>query len=159
MMAHDKLLALKDDMVAFLTGHGLLQFPGFIGDDVPSVLWEDEDDADGWKKLVETAKAAGTPFLTLSDVVIEDEDLDLLLETLREQNFPDEEAPEFEEIEALRAHAGKVAFLQIAFVHQGVAFVHETASEWYYNYESLVEAIDEFDSGGIMFEEDGEEEE
>ena len=111
----------------------------------------------GWWK---PAKRLGAPFLTLSDVVIEEEDLDLLLETLREQNFPDEEAPEFEEIEALCASMpARVAFLQLGFVHQGVAFVHETASEWYYNYESLVEAIEEFGSGGVMFEEDGEEEE
>lgn len=158
-MAQDKLLALKDDMVAFIAGHGLRQFPGFVGDDVPSILWEDENDPDGWKRLVETAKAAGAPFLTLSDVVIEEEDLELLLEKLREQNFPDEEAPEFDEVEALRQHAGMVAFVQLGFVHQGVAFVHETGSEWYERYESLIEAIDEFGVGGVMFEQDGEEEE
>ncbi len=157
-MAHDNLLALKDDMVAFLTGHGLRQFPGHMGDDVPSVLWEDDGDPDGWKRLVETAKAAGVVFLTMSDVVIEDGELDDLLGKLREQNFPDEEAPEFEEIDALRQHAGKVGFLQLGFVHQGVAFVHETASDWYERYEELIEAIDEFGISNVVFDEDGEEE-
>ena len=157
-MAQDKLLALKDDMVAFITGHGLRQFPGFVGDDIPSVLWEDDGDPDGWKRLVETAKTAGAPFLTMSDVVIEDDDLDAMLEKLREQNFPDEEAPEFDEIEALRQHTGKVAFLQIGFVHQGVAFLHETGSEWYERYESLVEAIEEFAIGSMVFDEDADEE-
>ncbi len=120
-MGQDNLHSLKDDMTAFIAGHGLRQLPGYVGDDVPSVMWEDEDDADGWKRLVETAKAAGAAFLTLSDVVMEDEELDLILEKLREQNFPDEDAPEFEDVEALRKHAGKVGFLQIGFVHQGVA--------------------------------------
>ena len=157
-MAHDNLLALKDDMIAFLTGHGLRQFPGHVGDDVPSVLWEDQGHPDGWKRLVETAKAADATFLTLSDVVIEDEELDLLLEKLREQNFPDEEAPEFEEVEAMREHVGKVGFLQLGFVHQGVAFLHETASDWYERYEELIEAIDDFGISNVVFDEDGEEE-
>ncbi len=158
-MAHDNLSVLKDDMIAFLAGHGLRQFPGYIGDDVPSVLWEDEDDSDGWKRLVETAKSAGAGFLTLSDVVIDDEELDILLEKLREQNFPDEEAPEFDEIDAMREHVGKIGFLQIGFVHQGVAFLHETASDWYERYEELIEAIDDFDISNVVFDEGSEEEE
>ena len=157
-MAHDNLSVLKDDMVAFISGHGLRQFPGYVGDDVPSVLWEDQDDADGWKRLVETAKAAGAAFLTLSDVVVEDEELDLILAKLREQNFPDEEAPEFEEVDALRRHVGKVGFLQLGFVHQGVAFLHETASDWYERYEDLIEALDEFNLGDVVFDEDSDEE-
>ena len=157
-MAQDNLLSLKDDMVAFLSGHGLLQFPGYVGDDVPSVLWEDDGDPDGWKRLVETAKAAGAAFLTISDVVIDDEELDLLLQKLREQNFPDEEAPEFDEVDALRSHVGKIGFLQLGFVHQGVAFVHETASDWYERYEELIEAIEEVSIGDVVFDEDGEDE-
>ncbi len=157
-MAQDNLLALKDDMVAFLTGHGLRQFPGYVGDDVPSVLWEDDEDPDGWKRLVETAKAAGTAFLTISDVVITDEELDALLEKLREQNFPDEDAPEFEGVDALRKHVGKVGFLQLGFVHQGVAFLHETASDWYEQYEELIEAVEEFGLSDVVFDEDSDEE-
>ena len=157
-MANDNLLSLKDDMVAFLSGHGLRQFPGFVGDDVPSILWEDDGDPDGWKRLVETAKAAGAVFLTMSDVQLEEDELDLLLERLREQNFPDEEAPEFEELDALREHVGKIGFVQLGFVHGGVAFVHETASDWYERYEELIEAIDEFGIGDVVFDEDEEEE-
>ncbi len=156
-MAHDNLLNLKDDMVAFLSGHGLRQFPGYVGDDVPSVLWEDEGDPDGWKRLVETAKAAGAVFLTMSDVVLEEEELDLLLDQLREQNFPDEEAPEFDEIDALREHVGKVGFVQLGFIHGGVAFVHETSNDWYERYEELLEAIEELGIGEVVFDEDEEE--
>ncbi|RRA49173.1 hypothetical protein [Acidipila sp. EB88] len=157
-MAQENLVALKDDMVAFLTGHELLQFPGHVGDDVPSILWEDQGHPDGWKRLVETAKTAGASFLTISDVVLEEDDLEMLLEKLREQNFPDEEAPEFEEIEALREQVGKVGFLQLGFVHQGVAFLHETACDWYERYEELIDAIEEFSIGNVVFDEDDEEE-
>ena len=153
-MGHDNLLTLKDDMVAFLTGHGLHQFPGYVGDDVPTVLWEDDNDPDGWKRLVETAKAAGVTFLTLSDVTVTRGDLDDLLDRLREQNFPDEDAPEFDEVSALRSSAGKVGFVQLGFVHQGVAFVHETSTDWYERYETLLEAIEEYGMGGVVFDED-----
>ena len=90
-MASDNLHSLKDDMVAFIEGHGMRRLPGYVGEDVPSVLWEDEANADSWKDLVETAKAASAPFLTLSEVVLDPEEMDLLFEKLREQNFPDEE--------------------------------------------------------------------
>ncbi len=155
-MAQDNLHGLKDDMIAFLSGHGLRQFPGYVGDDVPTVLWEDDGDPDGWKRLVETAKIAGAPFLTLSDVTVGKEELDAMLERLREQNFPDEDAPEFDEVDALRSHAGKIGFVQIGFVHQGVAFLHETATDWYERYEELLEAMEEFGMGSVVFDEDEE---
>jgi hypothetical protein len=158
-MAPDNLHSLKDDMVAFIEGHGMRRLPGYVGEDVPSVLWEDEDNADSWKDLVETAKAASAPFLTLSEVTLDQEEMDLLFETLREQNFPDEEAPEFEEAEYLRKHVGKVGFIQLGFVHQGVMFLHETATEWYERYEQLLEAIEEFDVGDVVFDGGDEDEE
>lgn len=157
-MAQDNLLLLKDDMVAFLSGHGLHLFPGFVGEDVPSVLWEDDGDPDGWKRLVETAKAASVSFLTLSDMTLEEEELDRLLEKLREQNFPDEEAPEFDEVAALRKHLGKVGYVQLGFVHQGVAFLHESSTEWYDRYEELFEAVEEFDVSRIVIEDEDDEE-
>jgi hypothetical protein len=130
-----------------------------VDEAVPSVLWEDDKNTDRWKDLVETAKAASAPFLTMSDVTLDAEEVDLLLEKLHEQNFPDEDAPEFEEAQYLRDHVGKVGFIQLGFVHQGVAFLHETATEWYERYEQLLEAIDEFNIDDVVFEEGGEDEE
>ncbi len=158
-MPTDNLLSLKDDMVAFIEGHGLRRIPGYVDEAVPSVLWEDDANSDSWKDLVETAKAAGAAFLTLSEVKLEADEIDLLMETLREQNFPDEDAPEFEEAQYLRGQVGKVGFLQLGFVHQGVAFLHETTTEWYERYEQLLEAIEEFDLNDVVFEEGDEDEE
>ncbi len=157
-MASNNLLSLKDDMVAFIEGHGMRRVPGYVDESVPSVLWEDDTNQDSWKDLVETAKASAAPFLTLSDVTLDAEEIDLLLEKLREQNFPDEDAPEFEEAQYLRDHVGKVGFVQLGFVHQGVVFLHETATEWYERYEQLLEAIDQFDVNDVVFEEDEDEE-
>ena len=39
-MSTDNLLSLKDDMVAFIEGHGLRRLPGYVTEDIPSILWE-----------------------------------------------------------------------------------------------------------------------
>jgi hypothetical protein len=156
-MLQDSLLSLKDDMVAFIAGHGMRRIPGYVGEDVPTVLWEDESNADSWKDFVEMAKAAGAPFLTMSETILEKEDLELLLEELQEANFPDEEAPELDEAQSLATHVGKVGYIQLGFAHQGIVFLHENTTSWYERYQRLLEAVEGF--GDIVFnDEDADEE-
>jgi hypothetical protein len=59
----DNLATLKDDMVAFIEGHGMRRFPGYVDhEEVQVVMWKPGDDpAEGWKDFVELAKAAGSP--------------------------------------------------------------------------------------------------
>ena len=149
VMTQTSLLSLKDDMVAFIEGHGLRRVPAYVGEEVPTVLWDDEDNIDGWKDFVETAKAAGAPFLTMSDVRLEKADLELLLEELQDANFPDGDTPELEEAQSLTAYVGKVGYIQLGFAYQGVVFLHESTTSWYERYQNLVESIDRF--GEIAF--------
>ena len=39
---------------------------------------------------------------------------------------------------------GKVGYIQLGFVHQGVVFLHETTTEWYERYQELLEDIESF---------------
>ncbi|HEY0796753.1 MAG TPA: hypothetical protein VGD64_13340 [Acidisarcina sp.] len=149
-MAPDDLITLKDDMVAFIEGHGMRRFPGYVADDVATVLWEDETNPDSWKDFVEMAKTALAPFLTMSEIILEKEDLELLLVQLHDQNFPDEEAAELEEAQYLVNFVGKVGYLQLGFAHQGVIFLHENSTQWYERYQQLLESVEEF--GDIVFE-------
>lgn len=151
-MSPDDLTSLKDDMVAFIEGHGMRRFPGYVADDVATVLWEDETNPDSWKDFVEMAKTASAPFLTMSEVVLEKEDLEVLLEQLRDQNFPDDEAAELDEAQYLVNFVGKVGYLQLGFAHQGVLFLHENSTQWYERYQHILESIEEF--GDIVFEKD-----
>ena len=57
----------------------------------PPSLFE-EDDVDGWKDFVEHAKAAGAPFITMSEVLLEPEDVTTLIAQVRDQNFPDDDS-------------------------------------------------------------------
>jgi len=34
-MSSDNLLSLKDDMVAFIEGHGMHRLPGYVTEDIP----------------------------------------------------------------------------------------------------------------------------
>ena len=155
-MIPDTLHSLKDDMVAFIEGHGMRRLPGFVTEDVPSVLWEDELNPDSWKDFVEMAKTASSPFITMSDITLEKEDVESLLEDLRDLNFPDSEATDIEEAEDMVNYVGKTGFVQLGFVHQGIMFLHESETEWYERYQQLLETAEDF--GNIVLEDTSEEE-
>ncbi len=146
-MQPDNLITIKDDMIAFIAGHGMRRLPAYVTEDVPSVMFEEET-PDSWKDFVEHAKAAGAPFLTMSEVILEKADVSLLLEQIREGNFPEPEAPEIDDAEYLVKHVGKIGYLQLGFAHQGVMFLFETATEWYDRFQNLMEAVSEL--GGIV---------
>ena len=143
-MSTDNLVALKDDMVAFIEGHGMKRLPGYVTEDIPSIVWEDAGNPDAWKDFVEMAKHVGSPFVTFSEMTLEAGELDALEEEAGEMNFPDEEATELVEAKWLRKYAGKVGYIQLSFVYQGVAFLHETTTEWYERFQSLVEDLEHF---------------
>jgi len=136
----DDLSAVKDDMVAFIAGHGMRRMNGYVPEEVPTVVFED-DDADGWKDFVEHAKSANAPFLTMSEVVLEPEDVATLIGQVRDQNYPDHDAVELEEAQGLTAHVGKTGYLQLGFAHGGVMFLYETATEWYDVFQELMETV------------------
>jgi hypothetical protein len=146
-MLPDNLISLKDDMVAFIAGHGLRRFNGYITDEVPSVIFEDED-PDSWKDFVEHAKAANASFVTMSEVTLEKSDVAILLEQLRDQTYPDADAIEIEDAESLVKHVGQIGYLQLGFAHQGVMFLFETSTDWYEQFQELIETVT--DLGGIV---------
>ena len=158
-MHSDNLASVKDDMVAFIEGHGIRRVPGHAGDDVPSIMWDDDTNADRWKDFVETAKAAGATFITMSESVLEKEDVEMLIEEVQDQEYNLEMggSTELEEAPALVKHIGKIGHLQLGFPHQGIMFLCETSTEWYERYQQLLDSID--DLGDIVFEDEDDDEE
>jgi hypothetical protein len=146
-MQPDNLISLKDDMVAFIAGHGMRRLNAFVSEDVPTVIFENEH-PDSWKDFVEHAKAAGAPFVTMSEVVLEKSDVAILLDQIRDQTFPDDAAEEIEDAEYLVRHVGKVGYLQLGFAYQGVMFIFEIATDWYDSFQDLLETVSEL--GGIV---------
>ncbi len=143
----DDLTSLKDDMVAFIEGHGMKRFHGYINpDEVQSVMWEkkDGDQQEGWKDFVELAKAAGATFLTANDWVMEREDVDEIVQRLRNSQYANDE--DVEEARWLRTYIGKTGFIQLGWPHQGTIFIFEIFTEWYDRYQRLLEIAEDFGS-------------
>ena len=152
----DNLAILKDDMIAFIEGHGMRRFQGYVDyEEVPSVLWKPEGNPDGWKDFVELAKAANAPFLTMDSWTLQREDFDELLERMKNTEFANEE--DVEETRWLRTYLGKTGFVQLGFAHQGVMMVYESSTEWYERYQRVLELTEDF--GGIPMDEPGPEDE
>ena len=145
-MQPDNLISLKDDMVAFIAGHGMRRLNAYVTEEVPTVIFEEEN-ADGWKDFVEHAKAAAVPFVTMSEVVLEKEDVAILLDQLRDDTFP-VASEEIDDAEYLVNHVGKLGYLQLGFAHQGIMFIFEVATDWYDSFQNLMETVS--DLGGIV---------
>ncbi len=152
----DDLSGLKDDMVAFIEGHGMRRFHGYVDyEEVQSVLWKSGDSADGWKDFVELAKAAGAPFLTMDSWSLQREELDELIQRLSNAEFTNDE--DLEDARWLRTYSGKTGFVQLGFANQGIMMVYEASTEWYDRYQRLVEFTEDF--GGIPIDEPDQDEE
>ena len=121
-MSKDNLLPLKDDMVAFIEGHGLRRLAGLCDGRHSVRPVGRQENPDAWKDFVEMAKHVGAPFITFSEMTLEREELDTLIEEAGEMNFPDEEATELVEAQWLRKYSGMLGYIQLGFVYQGLIF-------------------------------------
>jgi hypothetical protein len=154
--APDDLASLKDDMIAFIEGHGLRRFPGFIDyEEVQSVHWKSADNPDGWKDFVELAKAAGAPFVVMDSWKLERTELDAMIERLSKAEFSSDE--DVEDARWLRTYVGKTGFVQLGFAHQGVMMVYEASTPWYDRYQGILEMSEDF--SGLPIDEPGFEDE
>jgi len=145
----DDLASLKDDMVAFVEGHGMRRFHGYVdSEEVQTVLCKSEDNPDSWKDFVELAKAASAPFVSMDSWQLEREELEELTQRLNNTEFTSDE--ELEDARWLRTYLGKTGFVQLGFAHQGIAWVYEATTPWYERYQHLVEMADDF--SGIPIE-------
>jgi hypothetical protein len=154
-MRADDLSSLKDDMTAFIEGHGLRRFHGYVNEDVSSVMWDPGENPESWKDFVELAKASGAPFLTMSDVVLEREEVDDLVDRLSKSMYSRPE--DVEEARWLRTYVGRTGFVQLGWPYQGILFLYEVSNEWYDRYQRLLDLAEE--CGGITIDEPDQDDE
>ena len=152
----EDLTIIKDDMIAFIEGHGMSRFHGYVYyDEVQCVMWEMGTNPDGWKDFVELAKTAAAPFLTMHSWKLEREELDELVQRLTDSEFSD--GDDVEDARWLRAHVGRVGFLQLGWAYQGSMFLCEVSTDWYDRYQRLLEVSEDF--GGIPIDEPDQDDE
>jgi hypothetical protein len=130
----DNLATLKDDMVAFIEGHGMRRFPGYVDhEEVQAVMWTPGEDS--W--------------------TLEKEELDSMIQRLSSGEFSSDE--DLEDARWLRTYLGKAGFVQLGFAFQGVMMIYEVSTEWYDHYQRLMEVSEDF--GGIAIDGSGTDEE
>jgi hypothetical protein len=143
----DDLSSLKDDMNAFILGHGLSRFQGYVTEEVHSVMWDPRDNPESWKDFVELAKKAGAQFLSMDEEVLERDELDYLIQRLQHASFPSD--GDLEEARWLRNYLGKTGFIQLGWPHQGIMFLFEATTEWYERYQHLLDLVEDFGTMAI----------
>jgi len=146
-MAED-LSSLKDDMTAFILGHGLSRFQGYVTEEVRSVMWDPRGNPESWKDFVELAKHSGTAFLSMDNEVLQRDELDYLVQRLQHATYPNDE--DMEEARSLRHYIGKTGFIQLGWPHQGIMFLYEVSTEWYERYQHLLDLVEDF--GGVVID-------
>jgi hypothetical protein len=152
----DDLATIKDDMVAFVEGHGMRRFPGFVDhEEVQTVMWKPSDETESWKDFVELAKTAGSPFVTMDSWQLERTELDEIIQRLSNAEFTSDE--DLEDARWLKTYMGKTGFLQLGFAFQGVMMLYEASTPWYDHYQRLVEVAEDF--GSIAIDESGTDDE
>lgn len=153
-METDDLTILKDDMTAFIVGHGLRRFHAYVSEEMTSVMWEPGSNPDSWKDFVEIAKASNAAFVTMNSVTLDREDIDFLIERLRHSYYSNDD--DLEEARWLRSHVGKTGFIQIGYPYQGLMFIFEVSTDWYDRYQRLLDLADEV---GLMIDEPDQDDE
>lgn len=153
-MNSDNLNALKDDMVAFVEGHGMRHFPALIPHDTPRVWWHNagpigalsyihESSKEDWKDFVEMAKSVGAAMVLIGEDSVDKTTLDLLASELEDFSDAETFAREMERLDSLLRQVGKLGHIELAFAHQGILFVHESSTEWYRQYREIVDTIED----------------
>ena len=154
--ASGDLTGLKDDMVAFVEGHGMRRFHGFVDyEEVQCVMWEGGDNPEAWKDFVELAKASAAPFLTMHSWVLKRDDLEELIRRLANGEYTNVE--DVEDARWLRTYVGKTGFVQLGWAYQGTIFLYEASAEWYERYQRLLEVSEDF--SGIAIDEPDQDDE
>ncbi|HXY49876.1 MAG TPA: hypothetical protein VEI01_10530 [Terriglobales bacterium] len=154
--ASEDLTSLKDDMIAFIEGHGMRRFYGYVDyEEVQCIMWKsDEEHPDGWKDFVELAKSAGVTFLTMDSWGLKREDLEELIQRISSAEYDSDE--DLEDARWLRTYVGKTGFVQLGWAYQGSVFLYEASTEWYDRYQRLLDLVEDF--GGIPIDESGPDE-
>ncbi len=153
-MNPDDLSSLRDDMIAFVEGHGMRRFHCYVSEEMNSVMWDPGENPDSWKDFVEVAKGSGASFVTMNDVVLDQEDMDFMLERLRFSTYLNPE--DLEEARMLHSCVGKLGFVQLGYAYQGIMFLFEVSTAWYERYQRLLDLAEE---SGIMIDEHDQDDE
>ncbi len=138
------LSRLFEEVKTAAAQQGLLFFPGYIGEDLPTVWWQ--GDRDDWIGFLMIAKAEGARTIFLGRAVLEAEDLQDLAEWLEEKAGPGSTNGDRARIKELERYIGSTGEVRLGYIKDGIAFLLQHRAEWYDEFlEIMAEAQEEMD--------------
>lgn len=136
------LSRLFEEIKTAAAQQGLLFFPGYIGEDLPTVWWQ--GDRDDWIGFLMIAKAEGARTIFLGRAVLEAEDLQDLAEWLEEKAGPGSTNGDRARIKELERYIGSTGEVRLGYIKDGIAFLLQHRAEWYDEFlEIMAEAQEE----------------
>jgi hypothetical protein len=136
------LSRLFEEIKTAAVEQGLLVFPGYIGEDLPTVWWQ--GDRDDWFGFLMIAKAEGARTIFLGRAVLEAEDLQDMAEWLEEKAGPGSTNGNRARIKELERYIGGTGEVRLGYIKDGIAFLLQHRAEWYDEFlELLAEAQEE----------------
>jgi len=151
MSRRTDLSRLYDEIREGAAQQGLLTFPGFVGEDLPTVWWQ--GDPDDWFGFLMVAKAEGVRTAFLGRAVLEAEDLQELAEWVDEKTGPGSTNGDRARLKEFERYIGCVGEIRLGWIKEGVAFLLQHRTEWYDEFLELMaeteeEDLDEFEHPG-----------
>jgi len=130
------LFRLFEEIKAAAAQQGLLVFPGYIGEELPTVWWQ--GDRDDWFGFLMIAKAEGARTIFLGRAVLEAEDLQELAEWLEEEAGPGSTNGDRARIKELERYIGSTGEVRLGYIKDGIAFLLQHRAEWYDEFLDLM---------------------
>jgi hypothetical protein len=130
------LSGLYEEIKATAAQQGLLVFPGYIGEELPTVWWQ--GDLDDWLGLLMIAKAEGARTIFLGRAVLAAEDLQDLAEWVEENAGPGSTNGDRARLKEFERFIGSTGEVRLAYIKDGIAFLLQHRTEWYDEFLSLM---------------------
>jgi hypothetical protein len=134
-----------EEIVAAANRQGLLVFPGYVVEEMPTVWWQGNPDE--WPDFLGIAKAEGARTLFVGRAILEEEDLQELAEWVEEKTGPGSTNGDRARLKEFERYIGMTGEIRVGFIKDGVAFLLQERSEWYEDYLDLMEEVDDDEDG------------
>lgn len=136
--------ALKDEIQQHLESEGFLVFHGFSRplESIREIRWNIRTHPD-FRQFVSIARQMGAKLIVLYAPQFDTILLDETLTELEEMDLPRDEKRVFERrLRELRGYEGFTHEIQLSFDYEGHVYLFELQTEWFGDYQNLLDEID-----------------
>jgi len=135
------LSRLYDEIRETAAQQGLLTFPGYVGEELPTVWWQ--GDPDDWFGFMTIAKAEGARTVYVGRAVLEEEDLQELAERVEEKTGPGSTNGDRARLKEFERYIGCTGEIRFGWIKDGVAFLLLQQTEWYQEFLEFMAETEE----------------